>query len=304
MSNVARAVEAAGKNCQLFILFKQNTIEIRPRFRGGAVSHLKKENTMHLEDRDKQIFSYLAKFHCLTAEHVALLFGMNIKNCQRRLRKLTARNYIQFIQSPGISAGKSPYLFYLGESGCELMNIEFKKPRLTVKLSHQQKNTDILVKIISDFRDSDILCEVIPEHILREEQPSIIPDAAFMLQRKSNEATKKQALFLVENCEGTEIISSKSFNQDIEKKFISYVSYFNDGDTLLYDRLFGCSFKRFRVLYIASSLQRQNSISKIISSLDSDGFIWITTIELLEQKGIKAEIWQVPGTGEKERRLL
>ncbi len=271
---------------------------------GGVASHFIRRKKMRLQERDKEIFSYLAKFHCLKAEHIALLFGMNIKNCQRRLRKLTAKGYFEFIQSPGISAGKSPYLFYLSETGCGVMNIEYRKPRLTLKLSHQQRNTDILVKIISEFKDSDFVCEIIPEHVLREEQPAIIPDGAVMIQRKSSDGVKKQALFLIENCEGTEIIQSKSFNQDIEKKLVSYVSFFSEGDTSLYDRLFGCAFKRFRLLYIASSEQKKNSISKIISNLDSDGFIWITTIEQFEAKGIKANIWQVPGTGEKERKLL
>ena len=260
----------------------------------------RKGEGMRLQERDKQILSYISRFHCLSSLHISALFGMHIKASQRRLRKLVESGYLDFVRLASVSAGKSPHLFFLSEQCAKSFDVNFKKPRVSVKLGHQNQNSQILVDIYAAFKGGNIECDIMPEHILRQ-RFKIIPDASFMLKRNG-----KQALFLMELCSGTEIIASPSYYNDIEKKLISYIGFFQDGDMKEYDELFNSSlkFNRFRLLFVANNVQRQKAISKIISKHDHDGFIWITTMPQLNQSGIRGSIWSVPGANETGKAIV
>jgi hypothetical protein len=227
---------------------------------------------------------------------------MHIKAVQRRMRKLVSGGLLSFVMLPSVNVGKSAHLFYLTEDCAKSFGVRYSKPRISLKLGHQQENIKTLVDIYSQFKGGDVECEVMPEHILRERyQLKIIPDGVFVLKRNN-----KHALFLLEICSGTEIISSPapSYNEDIEKKFLKYVSMFQENETKEYEEWFSCNFTRFRVLFIANNTARLKSISRIISSVDRDGFIWITTMPQLIQSGIKANIWSVPGAGETGKAII
>ena len=104
----------------------------------------------------------------------------------------------------------------------------------------------------------------------------------------------KNALFLLENCSGTEIIKSPTLNQDIETKIIKYVELFKNDETQFYEKYFGCSFKRFRLLFVANNAQRLSSISNIVKDNDSSGFIWLATLNQFMKHGVDGNIWYVP----------
>ena len=250
---------------------------------------------MFITDRDKVLLNTVSNFQCMTTLQISRYFGMNIKVCQRRLRILCKVGYLQKILIPSIKSGRSPYLYYLGHNGASLLNVTASKPRLTLQLSHQQKNTDVLINIFLRYKESPtIKMNYLTEHIIRSSNPEniIIPDGAFTLKRED-----KSALFLLENCVGTEIINSPTYNQDIESKFIRYTEKFTNNDIQFYSNYLSETFKRFRVLYITNTERRLDSISKIASKHDQHGFIWLSTLSKLKKQGIDSNIWYVPANG-------
>ena len=247
---------------------------------------------MRIQERDKKILEYIYTFQCLNSnQNAKLFFNKSLKLTQRRLRILCKAGYLQKVPIPSIKPGKSPYLYYLGNESASLLNVPVSKPRFTLQLTHQQKNTDIMIEIILSFKSANIQCEVLPEHLIRisKEENILIPDGSFVLIKKN-----KHALFFLENCSGTEIIKSPSLNKDIEAKIINYVEMFKNNNIQFYETYFGCSFNRFRMLFIANNAQRLSAISNIVKDNDSSGFIWLTTLSQFMKHGVDGNIWYVP----------
>ncbi|MCK5707046.1 MAG: replication-relaxation family protein [Candidatus Aureabacteria bacterium] len=244
---------------------------------------------MRIQERDKEILEDICKFQCLTSYQIAKLYEMNLKVCQRRLRKLCKNDYLRKLPIPSIKSGRSPYLYYLGEKGASLLNISISKPRLTLQLSHQIKNTEIVIDIKCSFKNTNIQCDILPEHLIRKAQLELIPDCALKISKNN-----KNALFMLEICMGTEIAKSPSCHEDVDSKICRYTDFFDQNDMQCYENYFGCNFKRFRLLFIANSYQRLAGISRIISEHDSYGFILISTLKELKAKGISGKIWHVP----------
>jgi len=246
---------------------------------------------MRFTKRDLKLFNFLVMFQCLTALQISLLLEMEIKNCQRRLRKLCKDYYLQKLPMPTINNGRNPYLFSFGSQASLFLDVPVSKPRFTLQLSHQQKNTDLMIQIMLSFRDFPIECHVLPEHLIRTTnyEMGFIPDGAFMLENNS-----KKALFLLENCSGTEIIKSPSFYEDIESKIIRYTEAFSKNEVKFYSNYFGNHFQRFRMLFIANDFQRMRTISEVVAEHDKHGFIWLTTLNDFKRKGISGNIWVIP----------
>lgn len=261
--------------------------------------NLKDGAELRLTDRDiKDILEKVNIFQCMTTVQIAKVNEMHIKVCQRRLRKLLKEDYLRKVLIP-TTKGRSPYLLYLGSKGEALLNTRSSKPRLTLQLTHQQKNTDILIDIINSFKSTGIKCGVLPEHLIRIAEQEIIPDGTFMLERNN-----KSILLLIENCSGTEIIKSPSFNQDIETKIIRYEEMFVDNNVRYYEDYFKRNLRRFRLLYLTNDTSRQSSISSLIKDHDIHGFVYISTLSEFKQKGITANIWNIPAVNKFNQSII
>lgn len=257
---------------------------------------------MLITKRDIKIFELLYLFQCLQVNQIAKLFRMNLKNTQRRLRMLYASGYLQKRIVPSTSPGASFLIYYLGINGASLLCVPISTPRFTRQLSHQQKNTDIMIDIFLSFQEADdIKFRLLPEHIIRtaNQHNGIIPDGSFSLMRD-----EKSALFLIENCSGTEIVRSPTYNEDIESKICRYVDIFENNTIEFYSNYFECKFNRFRLLYITNSEKRLETISKIVAEHDTHGFILLTTLPKLKKHGVDSSIWFVPATGELNHKIL
>jgi hypothetical protein len=218
---------------------------------------------------------------------------MHIKICQRRLRALVKGDYLRKILIPTTESGRSPYLYYPGKSAEELFGIQGYKPRLTNQLSHQQKNTDLLIHLKKSADRAGIKCSLLPEHLIRISGQTLIPDGTLALTRES-----KSALFFLENCAGTEVIKSPNYNEDIENKLIRYAEIFQNNEIRFYCKFFEYNFQRFRLLYITNSGKRLDSISQIVKKHDSFGFIYMATKSAFLKNNIFAPIWSIPTKNE------
>ncbi|MBT6562553.1 MAG: hypothetical protein HON76_08500 [Candidatus Scalindua sp.] len=241
-------------------------------------------------------------FQCLRVNQVAKLFCMNLKVCQRRLRKLHSSGYLQKRLVPSTMPGASPLLYYLGEHGASLLGVPILRPRLTRHFTHMQQCTDIMLDVFLKFQEAvDLKFRLLTEHIIRTSNlhNGVIPDGSFCLQKGD-----KSALYLLENCSGTEIIRSPTYNEDIESKIIRYADMFKNNSIQYFSNYFESTFKRFRLLYITNNEKRLESIGKIASEHDTNGFILLTTLPKLKIHGVDASIWFVPATGEIDQRIV
>ena len=215
---------------------------------------------------------------------------MHPKVCQKRLRILVNADYLRSVNIPRINGGRCQKLFYLGDLGASFLGVTSSKPRFTLQLSHQNKNTDLMVNIIASFKSKeDTHCHEISEHMIRSSGQQIIPDGVFML-RKNN----KTALFCLENDCGTEVVRSPTYScEDIENKCLRYLEQFeSDNNMKLYENYFSETFKRFRVLFICNDIRRLKAISNLLTD-ERYHFIWLTTISELYREKIYGDIWHV-----------
>jgi len=255
---------------------------------------------MILQNRDIEIMEYIAKFQCLTSSQVSKLFSMHLKICQKRLRKLTKADYLRRVNIPRISGGRCQNLFYLGNLGASVLRVTPSKPRFTLQLSHQNKNTDLMVEIITSFKSKeDTQCQVLPEHLIRASGQRLIPDGVFEV-RKNN----KTALFCLENDCGTEVVRSPTYSSDdIENKCLRYLEQFETNSIKLYERYFAETFNRFRVLFICNDVRRLDAISNLLTD-EKFHFIWLTTISEFSKKTICGNIWYVPSLNKSNLSII
>jgi len=244
---------------------------------------------MNSKNRDKDITRITYEFQSMTVKKIARLYGLEEKNCQRLLRKLCKADYLRKMVIPSTSNGRSPNLYYLGNKGAELLGVKPSKPKLNYEHTHMQRNIDVMIDIILGFKETDIECTVLSEHMIRTQEHEIIPDGAIRLKRAD-----KSALFMVECDYGTEILRSKSCNHsDLDNKFCKYLNLFEKDELGYYENQFSQKFKRFRVLLICNDWNRLSAISHLITDKRYH-FVWLTTLSALSKKSITGNIWYVP----------
>lgn len=244
---------------------------------------------MRITDRDMTILKTLAKFQCLSTSQICRLYFDGLKNCQRRLRLLGEADYLSSVSVPNTNPGKPENLYYLGNKGSELLNFPASKPRFTLELSHQQKNTDLMIDTILAFRKTELDCNILPEHLIRiAANQQLIPDGAIMLSKNDS-----SALFLLENDCSTEPLRSLRHN-DLEAKLATYANIFKNNQVELYNHFFDRIFNRFRLLLITDRSSRFRAISNLITKYDKHGFMLIATLPDFKKHGVDGNIWNLP----------
>ena len=255
---------------------------------------------MILQKRDIEIMESIYKFQCLTSINLTTLFFGNIKVCQKRLRILVIADYLRSVNVPRVSGGRCLKLFYLGGRGASFLGVTPSKPRFTLQLSHQNKNTDLMVNIITSFKSKeDTQCQVMPEHMIRASGQRLIPDGVFMVRKKN-----KTALFCMENDCGTEVVRSPTYSSDdIENKCLRYLEQFETNSIKLYESQFAETFNRFRVLFVCNDVRRLDAISNLLTD-EKFHFIWLTTLSEFSKKTICANIWHVPSLNKSSLSII
>jgi hypothetical protein len=257
---------------------------------------------MRITERDRDLIRIIAAFSCMTSVQISRYFKMNIKVCQRRLRKLHKAGYLQKRLVPSTMPGASPLLYYLGQHGASLLCVPVSRPRLNRHFTHMQQCTDIMLDIFLSFQKiGDIKFRLLPEHIIRSanQHNGTIPDGSFSLNKD-----EKSALFLIEYDAETEILKSPTHNEDIQSKISRHVEVFKNNSIQYFSNYYEHAFQRFRLLYITNSEKRLESISKIVAEHDEHGFILLTTLTKLRKHGVDEGIWFIPATGEMEQKIV
>ena len=116
------------------------------------------------------------------------------------------------------------------------------------------------------------------------------PDGVFALERKG-----KKALFFLEIDRGTEVVSDMS--RGVLKALHFYSNYLLEGKYNRYAKDFEVEiFRGFRVLFITTSALRVTNIRNAASVMKVPGkakqFIWLSTFEKINDKGVFGPAWE------------
>ena len=127
----------------------------------------------------------------------------------------------------------------------------------------------------------------------------LIPDGIFSISHKEQ---GKALLFFIEIDMCTETLSSKNpIATDIHKKITGYQRIFSNRSYKQLNGSLNCNFNGFRVLFIANTETRLRQLCKLVKSMKSTGFVWLTDKNLVFKKGVSDKIWIKGGEIEKER---
>ena len=242
-----------------------------------------------ITERDVAVLVDVYKYRYLSVSQIEALHFPSLQTAYRRLRALTAGNYLKSFTVPGIPER----VFYLDKSGAEVVAGEMLVEQDALKwhrVSQSPKDYRFLRHFlaINDFRISlTLACQqnpitllgFIPEYIgekttggyvkkyLRDnvcdvrrntQQLSHTPDGAFALEKDG-----KAALFFVEIDRGDEVVSDP--NKGVLKSIVFYFNYWAAKRFTRYQQDFDREFNVFRALFITHSLKRLQNIREAAS---------------------------------------
>jgi len=206
---------------------------------------------MKIVERDIQILHTIFLYAFLTARQLCLLFEMDIRRMNRRLKKLKDARLVNYVQRPfKHQHGKGEYVYFLTrKSAIEIMrntnhseNLHYsgKDDILPISLNHGIEINNILITLSIACRNNGIYStSFFAEHTMVKKdnriQPFIqeeftsskgfplvfTPDSVFSL----NNSMSKKALFFLEVDLGTETIIGKNWEYSVLEKLRTYCDY-------------------------------------------------------------------------------
>jgi hypothetical protein len=117
----------------------------------------------------------------------------------------------------------------------------------------------------------------------------LIPDGIFSI---SYTPQQKSLLFFLEADMGTETLTSQNPSRnDFRRKILEYQHIFQNQLYKRFESIFGCQFNGFRTLVVADSKGRHSQLCRLVKSMKSTGFIWLTDKDSIFTNGISDLIW-------------
>jgi len=276
-----------------------------------------------LMDRDVQVILDIYKHRYLSVSQIAALNFPSVQTARRRLRVLTADNYVGGFTAPGTPET----IYYLERKGAEIVAsylqvsldaLKWIKSTRTPKdyyfLRHFLKANDFRIALTQAVESADTgikLLGYIPEYYgertdrggavkyIRDficdmhDQSVVIhhtPDAVFALEKEG-----KPALFFLEIDRGTEALTNP------EKGFLKclhfYLNYWVSGKYQRYQEDFKCEpFRNFRTLFVTTSQVRIDNMRQAAHNVSIDPpqvkrFIWLTPDDHLARDSMFQSIW-------------
>lgn len=252
------------------------------------------ENSLILQNRDREIVVSCHKYHFLTQEQIRYLLGFGCQvRAGIRLRKLFDNGYLSRRYIP-VKQGRAKILYYPGPKGVELIS---EQTGIDAQRIKQKRKQLLEIKdyslphflLINEFRLSFALAvknnpEIIPkiwstqkEIPLSLDEKEFYPDA-YLVYSFHNEI---YSLFI-------EIDRSTETNKRIQEKVSNYLKYGLEG---YYQKQFGFLF--FRTLIVCQSHARLKSIKKLIE-VRTDKMFWLAVQEDISREKILDKIWYRP----------
>lgn len=275
-----------------------------PRFARSSLAR-----SMEITTRDLDILTSVARHRFLRSTHVVALLGASAQGVLRRLQLLYHHGYLERprAQLEYYHQGGSREIAYgLGSKGAKLLGERlgdtFAKERWGDKnrlvgrmfLRHALMVSDVLVAFQIACRNHGSI-EFIPEsahwRVALEggRKFGVIPDAAFALNRTSDNGNEERVLFFLEADRGTMPVSRKSLQQtSFRRKFLCYQATWLQG-------VHKIRFKheRFRMLTIGTSNARLTALRAECAKLERGRglFLFLHEDVLANPSSLLDEVW-------------
>lgn len=138
-----------------------------------------------------------------------------------------------------------------------------------------------------------VLTEYVPSANTKGEMVKFSPDAVFETKAAK---TGKQLLFFLEVDMGTETLARPDRNPgDVREKILNYQAYFRTQKYKRYDKVWGCRFKGFRLLFLTHTQGRLSSLCSLVQQMPPSDFIWLTEQSRMFPMGVSDNIWACGG---------
>ena len=270
--------------------------------------------------KDLNLLKLFLDYRIVSVPQISMLSFPSRQMARRKIRDLVKAGLVQIsARGYGITAGRPENLISLTDKGIKLLeDHEISMPgsledrKITIEPSqveHQlllnwvrinirkvgERIPQINIRFLSPVFDHQ-------DYVFKKEdtdfENGFIPDGIFSI---SHNQQNKTLLFFLEIDMGTETLSSKNpIATDISKKVIGYQSIFSNQS---YNQLNGplnSKFHGFRVLFISNTETRLRQLCKLVKSMKSTGFIWLTDKNSVFENGISDKIWIKGGDIDKE----
>lgn len=277
--------------------------------------------TRNLTQKEVEVFKVLLDFGMLTVSQCALLCFPSRQMARKKIRELANRGLVRllsrdFNQCSGrpenIMMLSTEALQLLNDLGCLNREISFPHMKETylqdgehqilinwvrLHLNWVEKNLpQIKINFLSPNLYQDAYGLKIEESGLGA---FIIPDGIFSI---TDLKQAKSLLFFLEVDMGTESMTSSNPGKgDIKRKILAYKQVFG---SKLYKGLedpFKATFTGFRTLFISETESRLQQLCRLIRSMPSTDFVWLTDKDSVFENGISGRIW-VKGGKEEDGR--
>ena len=274
-----------------------------------------------LNKNDQELLAFLAECRVLTLSQVASIQKKSKQVTRRRMRALEEAGVIlSGTQGFGRFRGRPGKFLSVARKGADLLNLEgiplenviynFNEENLRL-LDHQilvnwfrihlQYIEQVIPQLSIQFlsptspflkRDQDNRPFIFEPHPIegRERQSNgFTPDGVFSI---SHSEKNKTLLFFLEVDLGTESIASpKRHPRDIRQKVTNYQRHFQSGQYKRYEKIWNCSLKGFRLLFLTNTNGRLAALCRLVQQMPPSDFVWLTDQERMFSHGLSAEIW-------------
>jgi len=270
---------------------------------------------------DVAVLGSIADFRVLGMRHLAALHQRGVQVLRRRARALGTMGLVQITpRGIGERRGRPEGLVSLTEEGVDLLKArgvlhpDMPGERVTAEglscLDHHllvnefrmqwvlmgRAMPELTVRFLSPT--SPLACSSDGRPVIREgvdprdgieEQVGFTPDGAALV---THSRLGKSLLFFLEADMGTETVASRQRSkEDVRQKVHNYQTYFRSEGYRRYEGIWGCRFRGFRLLVVASSPARLAALCRLVRRMPPSDFVWLTDQGNLLSQGTWAPIW-------------
>jgi hypothetical protein len=260
----------------------------------------------------------LAEYGMLTIKQIAALEQIGVRAANKRIKKLSDENLIEV--SPRVlsqSKGRPEIVAALSLKGAQCLRdegeiksdipLEILTGKSINHIDHQLLINWFRIHLIQTERliknlDTGFFSATTPFLQRRKDgspiiadaitidgkQFGFIPDGAFSVHCKEQ---GKRLLFFLEVDMSTESLTSRKARNNIASKIKNYRQYFSANGYKRYEKAWECRLNGFRLLILANTAQRLESLSRLVREMQPSDFVWLTDQDRMFGMGLGAKIW-------------
>jgi len=277
---------------------------------------------MKLNQNDYKVLEAMTDYRMVTINQISALFQSNKTATSKRMKTFKKAGLVETLRRPlGRKRGRPEELLCLTEKGFDALKEEnILDPSLLydavaanaihcpnhqllmnwfrIHLEHVQKVLPQWSYHIFTYSSPllppgpemrSILTEYVPSANTKGEMVKFSPDAVFA---GKDAQTDKTLLFFLEVDMGTETLARPDRNPgDVREKILNYQAYFRTQKYKRYEKVWGCRFKGFRLLFLTHTQGRLSSLCSLVQQMQPSDFIWLVEQGRMFSKGIAAKIW-------------